>query len=243
VIPIHIAAIDWEQTDTKHPVVNDRDILPLAPLTILFGANDSGKSSTLRALASFMERISSRDQQFFGSVIMSFSGDAAALKAMLADVARRRDTATAAGTWVLETLADHPRLFTDSATGMAGMLAQAPVFSLETESDDEQSESEHLDVSSEAGTWSVGIVDSPAHVTELPRPLLEVLRSLHIDPKERARELEQLGLDPDAVVHPFGSWHLGEMGRTSLPLLPRPLLLPQGVEVALHALENAVERA
>ncbi|HEV7938040.1 MAG TPA: hypothetical protein VGP18_08460 [Solirubrobacteraceae bacterium] len=243
VIHIHIAAIDWEEMGREHPVVNGRDILPLAPLTILFGANDSGKSSTLRALASFMERISSGDKQLFGSVIMSFGGDTVALNAMLTDIARRRDTATSAGKWALEALADHPRLYTDSAADMAGMLAQAPVFSLDTDSDDGQSESEHLDASSQAGTWSVGIVDSPAHMAELPRPLLEVLRSLHIDPDERVRELEQLGLDPDAILHPLGSWHLGEMGRTSLPLLPQPLLLPQGVEVALHVLENAVERA
>ena len=140
-------------------------------------------------------------------------------------------------------LADHPKLFTDSATGLAEMLAQAPVFSLTTESKDEEPEPGRLDASSAAETWSAGIAESPAHAMELPRPLLETFRSMHPDPEDRRRALELTGFDPDDFGHPLDPWHLGEMGRTSLPLLPRPLLVPQGVDVALHALENAVEQA
>jgi hypothetical protein len=234
--PIYIAGIQWEEIVGGSPLVNGADVLPLAPLTILFGANDSGKSSTLRVVAEQLDGISRQHLASVNSTtVVSFRNDAAALQAMLVQIEARGDAPSYAGKWALQTLADHPQLFKDSANGLAEMLAQAPVFALDIESGDDGRPS--LD-----GMWSVGLVASPPHAQELQRPLRDALERLR-DRQRRPNGLSVPKLDPRLFGHPLRPWHLGYFGRTSLPLVPRPLRIPQGVDVALRALEDAVERA
>jgi hypothetical protein len=236
VSPIYIAGIQWEEIVEDLPLVSGSDVLPLAPLTILFGANDSGKSSTLRVVAQQLDGISRRHQAAINStIVVSFRDDASVLSALLADVEARDVTPSSAGRWVLQMLADHPQLFRDSATGLAEMLAQAPVFALSIESNESG-------LPSPEAVWSVSLVISPPHERELSQPLGNALKRLR-DPRGELHSLPLPNVDPRLFGQRLSPWHLGYIGQTSLPLVPRPLHLPQGVDVALRALEDAVERA
>jgi hypothetical protein len=232
---MYIAGIEWRETPGRLPLVNGADVLPLAPLTILFGVNDSGKSSTLRFLAKQLDGISRRQEDMLESTtIVSFRNDLAALGAMLVDVGARGFAHSSAADWVQRTLADHPQLFGDSAATPAATLAQAPVFALEVEADLESGRP------AGDGAWLVSVVASPAHAKELSEPLSDALERL----RGRGRSWHAPELpDPRFLGHPLRPWYLGELGRTSLPLVPSPVRLPQGVDVAVRALESAVERA
>ena len=217
------------------PVVNQADVLPFAPLTIFFGANDSGKSSTLRVIAEQLYGMSRRHLNTDGStVVVSFRNDEPALRAMLTEFRTQEKPTSPEAVWAFQTLEDHPQLFADSATGLAQMLAGAPVFALMTD----------LDVNgrrSEDGTLSVSLVISPSHMQELPPALQAALEILH---DKRVRPFgRDPGIDPRQFGHPLRPWHLGPLGKTSLPLIPKPLSIPQGVDTALKALEDAVERS
>ncbi len=219
-------------------MVSANDVLPLAPLTILFGGNDSGKSSTLDVLANQLAGIARRAAAVSTSTaILCFRDDTSALQAMLAELRAGKDAPCRAGTWALQTLADHPRLF-DDTPHLARMLADSPSFAIDVESDDA------YDQPSPKGGWWMSLVESQAHARELPEPLrsaFERLRNRHRRPW--LPDVLPVPLDPRLFGHPLRPRHLGELGCTSLPLVPQPLPLPQGVNVALEALEHAVERA
>ncbi len=231
---MYIAGIEWREMPGRLPLVNGADVLPLAPFTILFGVNDSGKSSTLRLLARQLDGISRRQEDMLESTtIVSFRNDPAALGALLVDVEARGFAHSTAAEWVQRTLADHPQLFGDRAATPAAMLAQAPVFALEVEADLKSGRP------ADDGAWLVSVVASPATRKSFPaaRNALERLRG-----RGRSRHAPELP-DPRFLGRPLRPWFFGELGRTSLPLVPQPVRLPQGVDVAVRALESAVERA
>ncbi len=226
--------MQWEETE-KVPVVNQADVLPFAPLTIFFGANDSGKSSTLRAIAEQLYGMSRRHLKTDGStVVVNFRNDEPALRAMLTEFRAQGKPTSPAAVWAFQTLDDHPQLFADSATGLGQMLARAPVFALMTDVDVNGGRSQD-------GALSVSLVISPPHTQELPEALGAVLKGLQ---DNRVRPFgRNPGIDPSQIGHPLRPWHLGQLGKTSLPLIPQPLSIPQGVDTALKALEDAVERS
>ncbi len=234
--PVYLAGIQWADVMDGPPIVNGSDVLALAPLTVLFGANDSGKSSTLRAVAEQLDGISRRlAPAAFSTAIVSFRHDTAALQAMATDLQARGGLSSPIGEWVGRTLTGQPPLFSDAATVTAPMLSGAPVFALDIQLDERGHPSQD-------GMWSVWLVASPPHLQELAQPLRAALEQLR-DHERRGLEPIDLGFDPGLFGHPLQPWALGCLGQTSLPLIPRPLPIPRGVETALRALESSVERA
>lgn len=208
-------------------------MLPLDRMTILFGANDSGKSTTLRVVAQRLDELM-RGSRARGdcTAIMSFRHDREALEVLLGELMQQERSPTES-TWTLDTLADRPRLFGVDDPAVAAQLAEAPAFALSLPS----AEDVHL---VRAERWAVTLVRSPAHAAEIGKELLAAL--------ERRRRSYQVPLPPDAVDlarfgPPLRPHHEEPIGETALPLVPQPLSLPAGIGVALEALDAAVDRA
>jgi hypothetical protein len=215
------------------PLVYAEDVLPLGGMTILFGANDSGKSTTLRVVAQRLDELM-RGSRARGdcTAIMSFRHDREALEVLLGELMQQERSPTES-TWTLDTLADRPRLFGVDDPTVAAQLAEAPAFALSLPSAEDVQPAR-------ADWWAVTLVRSPAHAAEIGKELLAAL--------ERRRRPYQVPLPPDAVDlasfgPPLRPHHEEPIGETALPLVPQPLSLPAGIGVALDALDAAVDRA
>jgi AAA domain, putative AbiEii toxin, Type IV TA system len=235
--PIYVAGIEWECEPSQAPLVYWQDVLPLAPLTILFGANDSGKSSTLRVVAERLDALARRSRKGGDcTAIVCFRGDRASFDAVFESLWPERDDApSGAARWTLDTLAGNPRLFDEVAPEIAQQLAEAPVFALDliTPDDDEPVPEER---------WQLMLVKSPSHEAEMPSTLTEVLDRLRTPPPWWRTALDD-EVDLSRFGPPQSPSHFGILGETGLPLVPRTLLLPAGVDAAFAALEAAVEQA
>lgn len=233
---MHVAGIEWEDGTEIARIVYPQDVLPLSPLTVLFGANDNGKSSTLRVIARQLQGLATRDAlRAGGKAILSFADDRPALDALLRNLEPDDDEGVGAGHWAVETLADQPRLIPETPEGLADMLRQAPAFAV------------HLPTDAYGrplanGRWVVTLVDSPLHTAEMPSALRKTLARIRQRRWPRGSKPPRW-FNPSIVGPPGRPLHLGVLGTTSLPLVPEPLLLPAGINVALKRLEDAVDRA
>jgi len=213
-----------------------QDVLPLAPLTILFGANDSGKSTTLRQVAERLDVLAQRSQSFGRcTAIMCFRNDRPAFDALFESLSIEDDTElSSAARWTLETLAGNPRLFDQVAPEISSQLAEAPVFAIDSLPAPEDGEPITED------RWQLNLVESPLHEAETPSSMSEAVGSRRARSPERKAAATALR---DRIGPPHRPFHLGVIGTTSLPLVPRTLLLPAGLDAAFAALEAAVEQA
>jgi energy-coupling factor transporter ATP-binding protein EcfA2 len=230
---VYVASVQWESEDAV--MVYPSDALPLGELTILFGANDSGKSTTLKVLAELTETLSDhRATELQNSLLLSFKDDRAAFDVMLEEIDRVGVEPEDAGGWVLRelALAGQERLL-GGRENLGEELAAAPIYEIGLPGDLDGRRADNE-------TWTVSVALSPAHDREIrptARECLERFRGGIVNPARA------IAVDPALFGPPQRSWHLGRLGCISLPLLPRALQLPAGVDTALRQLEHAVERA
>jgi len=206
------------------------------PLTILFGANDSGKSTTLRQVAERLDVLAQRSHSFGRcTAIVCFRNDRPAFDAVFESLSIEDDTElSSAARWTLETLAGNPRLFDQVAPEISSQLAQAPVFAIDSLPAPEDGQPSTED------RWQLNLVESPLHEAETPFAMSEAVGS------RRARSSELKAVSKtlrDRIGPPHRPLHLGVIGTTGMPLVPRTLLLPAGLDTAFAALEAAVEQA
>jgi hypothetical protein len=218
-----------------------QDVLPLAPLTILFGANDSGKSTTLRQVAERLDALAQRSQSFGGcTAIVCFRNDRPAFDAVFESLSLEDDAElSSAARWTLETLAGNPRLFDQVAPEISSQLAEAPVFAIDSipALDDGEPIPEER--------WQLNLVESPLHKDETPSAMSKAVgsRRARSPDWEAASKALGDGFDPSRIGPPHRPLHLGVIGTTGMPLVPRTLLLPAGLDATFAALEVAVEQA
>ncbi len=220
-----------------------QDVLPLAPLTILFGANDSGKSTTLRVVAERLDALAQRSREGGDcTAIVCFRDDRPAFDAVLKSLSPEYDAGelSSAARWTLETMAGRPRLFDNDDPEVARQFAEAPVFALDLIAEPDDDEPVPEEVPEER--WQLGLVKSPLHGDETPSVLLEALDRMRATRPGLAAARDS-GFDPSQIGPPQRPLHHGAIGKTGMPLVPRTLLLPAGVNTAFTALEAAVEQA
>jgi hypothetical protein len=241
--PIYVAGIEWEGEPSEAQLVYGQDVLPLAPLTILFGANDSGKSTTLRVVAERLDALARRSREGGNcTAIVCFRDDRPTFDAVLESLSPEHDAGelSSAARWMLETLAGAPRLFDNDDPEVARRLAEAPVFALDLIAEPGDDEPVPEEASEER--WQLGLVKSPLHGDETPTVLLEALDRIRATRPGLAAALDS-GFDPSQFGPPQRPLHHGAIGKTGMPLVPQTLLLPAGVDTAFLALEAAVEQA
>jgi hypothetical protein len=140
-----------------------------------------------------------------------------------------------AARWTLETLYGQSRLFDNDPPALARELSDAPVFALDLLWSPEDGDLVDVD------RWQLELVRSPPHESETPVAILEMLDRVAGPPLEWPADVEEV--DPRLFMHAQRAHHLGVIGETDVPIVPRTLFLPAGPDVALAALESAVEDA
>jgi energy-coupling factor transporter ATP-binding protein EcfA2 len=227
-----VAGVKWESPEAV--LVYGHDFLPLGEMTVLFGANDSGKSTTLEVLADLMdELVEHKKAGLTNSILLSFKNDRPMFDATIAELGRLGIAPERAGKLILTELdlAEQEPLL-EGYPNLSDELVAAPIFELAITY-------EHRpQPPGDDRAWDIGVALSAAYEGDMPQAVQERLRVF----AKPGLDTLPPNVDPAILGPPQRPFHLGALGRVALPLVPR-VLRPAGTEVALVELEHAVERA
>jgi hypothetical protein len=178
-------------------------------------------------------------QALSGAVIAEAHDRRAISDAVFESLSLEDDTElSSAARWTLEALAGQPRLFDQVAPEISSQLINARIFAINSIRSLDDGEITK-------GRWQLNLVESPLHEAETPPAMTKAVGSRRARSPEWETASKALGdeFDPSRIGPPHRPLHLGVIGTTGMPLVPRTLLLPAGLDAAFAALEVAVEQA